>query len=115
MRVLDQKENEIVSAIMAFSAVREWEFSAALDNKTFELEYFGTQMVKDKSEFPSCINYLAKSKVITIHHNHLSKQSLSWADWRGLTIANCYRRCLANSRPSQLPRHCHPNSPDIVW
>ena len=90
MRVLDQKENEIVSAIMAFSAVREWEFSAALDNKTFELEYFGTQMVKDKSEFPSSINYLAKSKAITIHHNHLSKQSLSWADWRGLTIANCH-------------------------
>ncbi|MDD5587049.1 MAG: hypothetical protein PHY92_08880 [Alphaproteobacteria bacterium] len=90
MRSLSQLENNVVSAIKGFSAIKTWEFSAAIKNKEMLL-YFGTQMIKDASELPCHVNEMAKNGVeITVHHNHLSNESLSWADWHGLAEIGYY-------------------------
>lgn len=98
MRPLEPIEQQVASALIELARVREWEFSAALDLKEGKVVEFCTSMVRDGSDFAESVNNRARSnpQSITVHHNHLSKESLSWPDWNGLiemrfkeTFAHC--------------------------
>lgn len=96
MRALTRLESDVAAAIVSFAKVREWEFSASLEAPQGPLIEIRTLMRPDGADPSDTV--LARAKAggqVVIHHNHLSQESLSDTDWRGLaelfteTFAHC--------------------------
>ncbi len=80
MRQLNPFEIRIVESIIALSAVKFWEYSAALDGHG-RLLYFGTGMLSSQSKLPKSVNDMASQETaITIHHGAILL-SCGWEIW----------------------------------
>lgn len=96
IRVLTSFEQNVSASIVALANVRQWEFAAFLDGSSGTLIEIRTRMDPQGADPSSDVIDLARSgKPIVVHHNHLSQESLSEADWNGLvdlfdeTFAHC--------------------------
>jgi hypothetical protein len=96
MRPLTTLEENIAKCVLEFGNKKRWEYSAFLDSKQDLLLSLTTSGNTSEVDIPPIVmRESGKGTQITIHHNHLSQESLSWSDWRGLvylfdeTFAHC--------------------------
>jgi len=86
MRALSPLEDEISKAIVSLADVQQWEFAAFLETANGPLIEIRTLMRIDGADPSEDVHRRAKQGGnIVVHHNHLSQESLSDADWNGLT------------------------------
>ena len=87
IRALTYKEKVIANAVVELGVSQGWEFAAYLKAPDGDLIEFITRMEDDGADPSSDVKKLAKDvNTVVVHHNHLSQESLSVADWRGV---NC--------------------------
>ncbi|NUB13145.1 hypothetical protein GAY28_10705 [Azospirillum brasilense] len=84
VRTLSQFEKDIARSLVELGKMKQWEFSAALrsDRSLIEIRCLANPEGADPSL--DVRNHAAAGNPVTIHHNHLSGESLSWPDWNGL-------------------------------
>jgi len=85
IRQLSSKEIEIRDSILDLSKTREWEFSGILNARNEILIELKTEMLPQRCEPSADVHILANQpdSHLILHHNHLTKESLSSADWNG--------------------------------
>lgn len=90
MRPLTAFEAKVSEAILAFAEVRRWEFAACLETPGGPLIELRTLMRLDAADpSESVIQRVNQGAAVIVHHNHLSQESLSDADWKGVTNLFC--------------------------
>lgn len=100
-RDLTDFETSIAAEVVSLGTQQDWEFAAFLEapkdgppkDGLIEMR---TLRVTDRADPSMDVHLKAKMGAkIVVHHNHLSQESLSFADWRGLssifeeTFAHC--------------------------
>jgi hypothetical protein len=95
-RQLTSFETPIAQAVVALGTSQNWEFAAYLETATGRLIEIRTLMRDDGADPSQDVHDKAAAGApIVVHHNHLSQESLSFADWNGLatvfdeTFAHC--------------------------
>lgn len=95
-RTLTSFEFPIASSVERLGTANSWEFAAFLESPTGPLIEIKTMMLDDRCDPSSDVhNAATNGKLIVVHHNHLSQESLSFPDWCGLskifdeTFAHC--------------------------
>ena len=85
-RSLTLFESPIADAVVKLGSLQKWEFAAYLSSPNGPLVEIRTLMRDDGAD-PSydVWDLVKKNTPIVVHHNHLSQESLSHADWMGLT------------------------------
>lgn len=96
LRRLRELEIDISRAVISLGAVKDWEFAAYLETPNGRLIEIRTLMRDDGADPSRDVHAKAtEGAPIVVHHNHLSQESLSFPDWRGLatmlneTFAHC--------------------------
>ncbi|WP_029014931.1 hypothetical protein [Niveispirillum irakense] len=89
-------EAPIAKAVVELGLMQGWEFAAFLETSRGKLIEIRTLMRKDGADPSQDVHAKAAAGApIVVHHNHLSQESLSFADWNGLatifdeTFAHC--------------------------
>lgn len=94
-RSLTPFEVPIANAVVHLGSLKEWEFAAFLEAPTGPLIEMRTLMLPHGAD-PSqdVLNHARKGQLVC-HHNHLSQESLSSADWNGLldVFAETWAHC----------------------
>lgn len=87
MRALTTFEEPIAKDVVQLGNIKFWEFAAFLETPSGKLLEFSTRRNSYGAD-PSMdiISRTAPADRVVIHHNHLSQESLSFADWHGLTV-----------------------------
>ena len=81
-------ENSIASLVVCYGRMTNWEYTASLESPNGPLLEIRTEKRVNGASPGSLVMALAKANTpIVIHHNHLTKESLSWDDWLGLIDA----------------------------
>ena len=83
-RPLTQFEKPIVDAVVSMGVCQGWEFAAYLETSKGPLIEIRTLMRRDGADPSVDVLQKAGNGKLVCHHNHLSQESLSSADWRGL-------------------------------
>lgn len=96
VRALTHFETAIAQNLVDLGNLKNWEFAAFVESPNGPLIEFITRMTDDGADPSSDVRNKATAGVdLTVHHNHLSQESLSFADWYGLatffdeTFAHC--------------------------
>lgn len=101
IRALTSFENIVADAVVELGNLKGWEFAAFLETSSGPLLEFITRMLPGGAD-PSndIVNRTAPANRVVIHHNHLSQESLSFADWAGLTVfaEQTFAHCADNTR-----------------
>lgn len=86
IRSLSSFEQTAAAAVVDLGVSQKWEFAAYLETPSGPLIEFITRMRVDGADPSQDVHAkAAQGAAIVVHHNHLSQQSLSSADWHGLT------------------------------
>lgn len=110
VRKLTPFEAPIAKAVVDLGAVRHWEFSAFLESDKGPLIELRTLCKYDGCDPSEDVHRQAKNgKLIVVHHNHLSQESLSSPDWMGL--ANLFHETWAHCADGtvywgRVTKHC---------
>lgn len=96
LRSLTKFEIPIAKAVVNLGLASKWEFAAYLETEKGRLIEIRTLMRDDGAGHSCNVDQkVAAGAPIVVHHNHLSQESLSFPDWRGLatmfdeTFAHC--------------------------
>jgi len=84
VRPLTSFEAPIAKAVVDLGNLKSWEFAAFLESANGPLIEFITRMRADGADPSSDVT--SRVAPVVVHHNHLSQESLSIADWHGLTV-----------------------------
>jgi hypothetical protein len=86
IRPLTKLEKQVAEALVSLAEVRSWEFAAFLETADGPLIEIRTLMRRDGADPSEDVHSRAdQGAQIVVHHNHLTQESLSDADWKGLT------------------------------
>ena len=86
--IMTKFENSIASLVVRHGTENGWEYAASLEGPNGPLLEIITEKRDDRAKPGLHVMDRAKAGArIVIHHNHLSKESLSQADWLGLIDA----------------------------
>jgi hypothetical protein len=89
-------EQPIAVDIVELGTLKTWEFAAFLETQVGPLIEFITRMTDDGADPSSdVLSAMKRTGKVVVHHNHLSQESLSFADWTGLTViaAETFAHC----------------------
>lgn len=87
IRLLTRFETNIADALIVFADTRAWEFAAFLESPTGPCIEIRTTMNPAAAEPSRNVHdCIASGCNVIVHHNHLSQESLSDADWMGLAV-----------------------------
>lgn len=95
MRSLECIESTVAKAVVELGSAQKCEFAGFLRTKYGPLIEIRTTLELQRAEPSLSVITEAGSGNLVCHHNHLSHESLSFADWRGLasifkeTFAHC--------------------------
>jgi hypothetical protein len=96
MRLLSSFEDAVAVAVVDLGRFSNWEFAAYLEGPSGPLIELITRMRSDGADPSQDVQTkAAQGTAIVVHHNHLSQQSLSSADWYGLVhlFAESFAHC----------------------
>ena len=96
IRELSSLEKEVAAAVVLLGQSHNWEFAAYIDVSSGSLIELITRMISVAADPSGDVHKRIQSGAsVIVHHNHLSQESLSSADWKGLvslfdeTFAHC--------------------------
>lgn len=85
IRPLTALEQAVADAVVQLGSARNWEFAGFLKSPSGPVIEFITRMKDDRADPSSDVVAAQKAgAAILVHHNHLTQESLSSADWNGL-------------------------------
>jgi len=85
IRALSSLEKEVASAVVLLGQSQNWEFAAYIDVSSGSLIELITRMTSAAADPSGDVHKRIQSGAsVIVHHNHLSQESLSSADWNGL-------------------------------
>ena len=95
MRPLTQLEATVARAVVDLGSSRDWEFAAYLATPAGPLIELVTRMRDDAADPSQDVLGQAGNGTVVVHHNHLTQESLSSADWRGMmgVFAEVFAHC----------------------
>ena len=93
-------KKNIANDLVKLGVMQDWEFAAFLETKDGPLIEIRTTRSPSSAEPSLNVTNLASSHPLVCHHNHLSHESLSFADWNGLTdiFKETWTHCLDGTK-----------------
>ena len=86
-RTLTTFEQSLADFVVKVGTERGWEYAAFLENCNGPLLSLVTERLPARAEpTPTVVDWANAGNDIIVHHNHLSQESLSMADWNGVVI-----------------------------
>jgi hypothetical protein len=84
LRPLTSFEQLYADKVVQLGTDNNWEYAAYLAGCNGPLLELVTEELDNKAEpTPTVLDAIARGSHVVVHHNHLSQQSLSLADWNG--------------------------------